>query len=162
MGHISNPAGATILDNGIAWTGATLQSRKALLINVVGKSTEKLLETTSGGHIWPHTQTGSYTNPLDWWEVVHLVRNVLAAVQIVDRLSPWGLLCVRAHILQGWNLILGLKTPITHTTTKFGGHNFDILIVRPVITGMSHKIRIAPSNNWGGWFSGSRGYRHVI
>ena len=162
MSHRADPAGTTILDDRIARTRATFQRCKALLVDVIWKSTEKLLETTGGSHIWPDAQSGSDVDPLNWWEIVHLVRDVLATVQVIDWLTPWRLLCVGVHVLQRCNFVLGLKAPIANTTTELGSHNLDILIVGPVVIWVGHEVGITPSDyRWGG-FSGFRGCRHFV
>ena len=98
---------AALLDKGVGRALATRQSHELLLIHVIRQHAEVLLEATQGRHVGTDAQTRADVLALDGLQVVHLVRDILAVVQVVDGLTEREAVRLGVKVTKGGHLALG-------------------------------------------------------
>ena len=104
------------------------------------------METTSRGNVRIDAQTWPNVHPLDGLKVVHLVRDILTGIQIIDRLTIWKAGVGLEGLLQRLDLVLGLETPVSDSPPKVRGHYFHIKIVSRVVCWGGHEVGVTAGN----------------
>jgi hypothetical protein len=100
------------------WALATWKSNQLLFIHVIGKSSEELLESSNGRDIRSSAEARSHMNPFHWLEVIHLVRNILAVIQVIDWLPMRIPVGHRGIVLKRWHGLFGREIGIAYPTPE--------------------------------------------
>jgi hypothetical protein len=116
--NLSDTTSASTLDNSRWRSWQTLERREPLLVDVVGKSPEKVVETTSRWNVRIDSQTWADIHPFDGLKVVHLVRDILAVIEVIDGLAMWVSICDGRPVLKRRNSLLGSKVVVTDAPTE--------------------------------------------
>ena len=130
----AHPAGAAVFNDGIRRALAPLECREALLIDVVGEDSEKVVESSGCGHVGVDTETAADVHSFDRRKIIHFIGDVLAVVKIVHGLTIGHPRRIGGRVLKGRYGLLGLKPPVADATTEIRGCVSQIKKVLIVIT----------------------------
>jgi hypothetical protein len=148
---------ASALDKIAGRALSSWKSHELLLIHVVRKSAEKLLEPADGWNVGANTQARTYTDPFDWLQIVHFVRNILAVIEIIYWLAMWVPVCHWRKVLERGNSLLWGEIVITDATTERRIYRAHAESVCPHSRGGRGKIGILSRQLVGrGGYSGCR------
>jgi hypothetical protein len=149
--HLTDTASATTLDESVSWTCATLERREAFLVDVIWQNPEVLVEPACCIDIGTDAKTWTDTAALNWLQIIHFVRHILAVIQVIYGLTKGETVRVWCLVLKARHRLLWLETPVTNTTAQIGGHNSQVKCILGVITGICSQINITAGNWSSGW-----------
>jgi hypothetical protein len=149
--NLTDPTSSSTLNDGRRRSGQSIECREALLIDVIGEGSEKGMETTCSRNVRIDSKTWTNIHSLDGLKVIHLIRNILTSVQIIDGLTIWKAGVGLEGLLERLYSLLLLETPVAISRTKVWGHYFQIEIVGRVVCWGCHEIRVTAGNRPGDW-----------